>query len=112
MCQFWRAKPRESVGTFLRTRLAFSPYQCANFGAPNLASQWGPFCAPDSHFPPTSVPILADQTSRVSGDLFAHPTRIFPLPVCQFWPTKPRESVGTFLRTRLAFSPYQCANSG
>ena len=38
------------------------PEQCANFGAPNLACRRGPFCAPDSHFPPGSVPILAEKS--------------------------------------------------
>ena len=45
----------------------------------------------------TSVPILARQTSRVSGDLFVHPTRIFPPAVCQFWPKKANPIHGQFI---------------
>ena len=40
------------------------PEQCANFGAPNLACRRGPFCAPDSHFPPGSVPILVEKHAK------------------------------------------------
>ena len=40
------------------------PEQCANFGAPNLACRRGPFCAPDSHFPRGSVPILVEKHAK------------------------------------------------
>ena len=33
----------------------------------------------------TKVPILARHISRQRGDLFVHPTRIFPRQQCQFW---------------------------
>ena len=50
------------------------PEQCANFGAPNLACRRGPFCAPDSHFPPTTVPqFWSKNTQNLHGQFHIQP---------------------------------------